>query len=523
MINCRLLFPLAALLLLPFAAFADAGKVLFVYGTAYVQAADGSRTEIDRGDAIQSGDLLVTSANGRVQLRMSDGGLLALRPQTEFLIENFNDPAENARTGRSVEDNSPRSFFALLKGGFRSITGSIGHERKSDYRVRTPVATIGIRGTDYTAVLCAGDCSALRRTGAKPISDGLYIGVAEGGIVLVNDSGTLNLGAGQFGFVAGEDSGPQESADAENVVAASTSLTSPEDAEPVALSSTDIQEAPATAEVPSTVTDASGAIVNLTGGNEPAATSSRAIAFAAGPLTTASGFSGAAAAGTAAVATGAAGNVSAFSGASPGGDARYEIGTSQAVNAGRDENRAGATGLQWGRWSTGDINVTTATSTTTQDLTNSSLHWVAGPEGVPSPTVPSQGTAQFSLVGNTNPTDNAGNVGTLGSASLVADFTAQTVDADVNVAISETSQLWSASAEDVSINSADATFGGEFDSVTVTDTVTSTSVDGNGTLDGFFSGNPAGAVTGAGLTYSLGDAAGTTVSGAAAFQVDDTN
>ena len=105
----------------------------------------------------------------------------------------------------------------------------------------------------------------------------------------------------------------------------------------------------------------------------------------------------------------------------------------------------------------------------------------------------------------------------------MADFTAQTVDADVNVAISETSQVWAASARDVDINSADATFGGEFDTVTVTDTVTSTAADGNGTLDGFFSGNPAGAVTGAGLSYSLGDAAGTTVSGAAAFQVNDSN
>ncbi|MEL7451588.1 MAG: FecR domain-containing protein, partial [Pseudomonadota bacterium] len=227
----RLLAMTCALMLLPFVAHADAGKILFVYGKAYIQAPDGTRTDITRGDAVQSGDLLVTTANGRVQLRMSDGGLLALRPQTEFLIEDYNDPADNARTGKTVEEDSPRSFFALLKGGFRSITGAIGQERKSDYRVKTPVATIGIRGTDYTAVVCAGDCGSLQRAGSKPIADGLYIGVAEGGVVLINDSGTLDLDAGQFGFVADAESSPESSVDAESVLTSSTSLTAPAQAE----------------------------------------------------------------------------------------------------------------------------------------------------------------------------------------------------------------------------------------------------------------------------------------------------
>ncbi|MDH3768576.1 MAG: FecR domain-containing protein, partial [Gammaproteobacteria bacterium] len=151
--------PVACLLMaLPLAvAHADAGQALFVYGKAYVVSPDGSRTALRKGSTVQSGDTIVTSANGRVQMRMDDGGLLALRPQTEFVIEEFNFPS--AAGSSSASNGEPRSFFALVKGGFRSITCAIGKADKSDYRVRTPVATIGIRGTDYTAVFCDTDCA----------------------------------------------------------------------------------------------------------------------------------------------------------------------------------------------------------------------------------------------------------------------------------------------------------------------------------------------------------------------------
>ncbi|MDP3858880.1 MAG: hypothetical protein Q8Q73_14075 [Stagnimonas sp.] len=52
-----------------------------------------------------------------------------------------------------------RAFFRLVKGGFRSVSGLIGKVNQDDYRVSTPVATIGIRGTRYSARLCQGDCA----------------------------------------------------------------------------------------------------------------------------------------------------------------------------------------------------------------------------------------------------------------------------------------------------------------------------------------------------------------------------
>ncbi|MGH8459699.1 MAG: hypothetical protein ACRESV_10125, partial [Nevskiales bacterium] len=68
------------------------------------------------------------------------------------------------------------------------------------YRVKTPVATIGIRGTTYWVIQFPGDAN-------NP--PGFYFGVSEGGISIGNDAGQLNLMAGQFGYVKDLNSPPQ--------------------------------------------------------------------------------------------------------------------------------------------------------------------------------------------------------------------------------------------------------------------------------------------------------------------------
>ena len=166
------------------------------------------------------------------------------------------------------------------------------------------------------------------------------------------------------------------------------------------------------------------------------------------------------------------------------------------------------------------ISVTDSSGQQDVDLGPGSLHWITGSVGETTPAVPTTGSLNFTLIGNTNPTDNAGNVGSLGFANLSADFTNQTVDADVSLSIGATNQIWDASAQDVDINSSAASFQGQFDTVTITDTVTSGTSQGTGDLAGFFSADETGVISGAGIGYSMDDGAGTSVSGAAAFQAD---
>lgn len=502
-VKFALSFVMAFSLFFPALTFADAGKAIFVYGKAFTVSADGDRRVLVKGGSVDSGDTIITSSNGRVQLQMADGGLLALRPGTEFVIEQFrmassaSDPA-----AAFAEETEARSFFALVKGGFRSITGAIGKENKANYRVKTPVATIGIRGTDYDAVYCAADCAAYSRLLGKDLKDGLYIAVTDGGVRMSTDAGALDLDAGDAGYVRDAQAVPSRSADAAAMMSANTTPDSDE-------------EAPADEAVagdPDTglnATDGAGNPANLLDGEAEAAAVTGAVAFSAYPGKSGAGVSSAE---SATAVRDAAGNVIGF--VDGADNVSLEGGT--VSNVGRDDDRVDATGLSWGRWSDGNVAVGSG-STATSTPIDGSVHYVAGAEGTASPVVPTTGAAQFALVGNTDPTDNRGNTGTLGSASLAADFTSQTVDADVNLSFAETSEVWNASAQDVDINSADATFAGAFDDVTVTGD--NGTANGSGDLGGFFSGNDSGEITGAGMTYTLNEGS-TEVNGSAAFQVE---
>src|SRR3546814_7082028 len=63
-----------------------------------------------------------------------------------------------AATAPVPSSPSKSGFFRLLKGGFRAVSGLIGRVDHEEYRVSTPVATIGIRGTDYYVYQCDAAC-----------------------------------------------------------------------------------------------------------------------------------------------------------------------------------------------------------------------------------------------------------------------------------------------------------------------------------------------------------------------------
>ncbi|MDH5299893.1 MAG: FecR domain-containing protein [Gammaproteobacteria bacterium] len=173
-----------SIIALPINAFAEAGKAIFVLGKAHIESADGRSVEMKQGALFNSGDTIVTSERGQVQLRMADGTLIAVRPNSRFVIEKFQYD-KNKQTDQSI--------YNLVKGGFRSITGKIGHDNKKSYGVTTVVGTIGIRGTDFSAYLCDTNCNGNQA--------GLYVGVMDGGITVSNNVGQVNLDPGEYGYV----------------------------------------------------------------------------------------------------------------------------------------------------------------------------------------------------------------------------------------------------------------------------------------------------------------------------------
>ena len=151
------------------------------------------------------GEVIITSNASYVNIEFTDGGRVLLRPESRFQIDRYqfsgtaSQPgAAAAQPGAAQAPRQESAFFRLLKGGFRAVSGLIGHTRHEDYSVQTPVATIGIRGTDYEVRLCQGDCADITPTP----KDGLYAGVQAGAIALSNQGGTITPIAGQFVFIA---------------------------------------------------------------------------------------------------------------------------------------------------------------------------------------------------------------------------------------------------------------------------------------------------------------------------------
>ena len=543
------------------AAAQDAGIVTFASGS--VTAERQPAAPLAKGDTVLAADFIITGDASRAQLLMIDDAKIAIRPNSRVQIEEYVYASAESTTGTAVvtsDDNS--SVLSLVKGGFRTITGAIGKEDREDYEVRTAVGVLGIRGTDFAVLLCSGDCNtAPGVTPGAVVPDGLYLMVTDGSIAFSNEVATLVLVAGEFAYIPFDTRQPARldaappvfiddtdfrfGDDSGNAPPPDDATSGPEDfdnsplgfdealgtrrvpdssaAESSALDPADTDQGDDAGRDPPAQqirgTDRDGEEVDLTPGGSPDP-QGRIIGFSTGPLGavdniwsfTADNLPGQ-------YTLDGNNNVTGFSGGYPlraGVDmATFDIGTSTNVDTGFDS----MTVLRWGRWAGGTVAVTLSDGTMTgQDLETQSLHWISSPEGAVAPVMPITGSASYTLVGNTSPTDNFGNTGVLGAATFDADFTNMRVDSTLVIDINGAS--WSAAGQG-NIGAAAQLPAHLFNGVYGTVTINGVS-GGTGVFSGFFSepgptSDPS-YPGGVGLTYSLQDMGGTTtVSGAAAF------
>lgn len=548
----RILLLLLTLTASTVAAGDEAGSVIFAKGD--VTAERQPPAALAKGDAVLDDDEIATGNNSRAQLLMIDGAKIAIRPDSRLRIEEY--AYTPAAAGGTVSANDDKTVMNLVKGGFRTITGAIGKEADDEYEVRTAVGVLGIRGTDYTAVFCNGDCTWVPGVpAASPIADGLYLGVTDGTIVFRTSTRTIELTAGEYAFIPLDDPQPQRLDSAPSVLLddndlrfddnrGSTSGKPDRGSEATGFNATlgtrrapdssapgqddgsakpgaddDGGEAPPR---PTIGIDSDGLPVDLTPGETPQQPQRdpSIIAYGGGPI-----------GGTAVPLTNTDDNdpsqvpidangdllgfEAAFSTRTGGADnAVFAIGTAANVDTGSDV----LTIMRWGRWSGGAASVTTATDGTIQvDLGAESIHWIQSPEGTP-PVMPIAGVANYTLLGGTSPTDNLGNVGVLGNATFLADFVNQLVDSTLSININ--GSAWNASGTGTigaQLGLAPHLFQGFYNNVDV-DGIGG----GAGEFAGFFSDpGPTSDPSfpgGVGLSYSLTDAQGaSTVSGTAAF------
>lgn len=176
---------LAALMIAPALAYAQA-TVQFLSGTLHVERADGTVRLLSEKSEIRVGDVVNTERDSYAQVKFTDGGQVTLRPNTQVKLDGY-----------AFSQNEPQRdnfVISLLKGGMRQITGFIGKRGNRDaYQMKTATATVGIRGTDFVAIV-------IPAAGQSSIPPGTYITVAEGAVGMVAGGAEQLVGAGQTGF-----------------------------------------------------------------------------------------------------------------------------------------------------------------------------------------------------------------------------------------------------------------------------------------------------------------------------------
>jgi hypothetical protein len=191
MITNRFSPSFVALLLSAWASFAfasTAGVFQFVAGDVRVALAGGGDRPAAKGSPISVGDTVTTASASMAQIKMGDGAIIVVQPESKLTVAEFSYAGK--------EDGTEKVQFRLEQGGFRSVTGAIGHTNKGNYMIETPIAHIGVRGTDHESWYFPSSVSA----GGATMQAGLYNRVNVGLTYIQTSNGEVVIGPNQVGY-----------------------------------------------------------------------------------------------------------------------------------------------------------------------------------------------------------------------------------------------------------------------------------------------------------------------------------
>ena len=147
------------------------GVVQELKGTVFAVRTDGTRVELKKGDNVFQGDVIETEKESAANMLLADKTTFAIGDEARLALDEM---VYNPATKEG------QSQFSILKGVFVFASGEIAKTDSSKMTVTTPVATIGIRGTEVS-----GNIS----------EEGAQITVLDGTVTVSTNAGTTTLGA----------------------------------------------------------------------------------------------------------------------------------------------------------------------------------------------------------------------------------------------------------------------------------------------------------------------------------------
>lgn len=121
---------------LPLQAKKTVGTVISLTGKAWTQSETSKRALSVKANIMEK-DTLITDKDGRLLVLFADDSVLSLGPSTKVAIQSFSFD----------KTQDPNMAVHIAKGLTRIVSGKIVKQRPQNFKISSPLATMGIRGT----------------------------------------------------------------------------------------------------------------------------------------------------------------------------------------------------------------------------------------------------------------------------------------------------------------------------------------------------------------------------------------
>ena len=171
------------------------GMVLETEGSVVAVDKRKISRKLSTGEPVYLGDKVITGEDGYVRLKMIDSAVLDLRCFSIMVIEAY-----------ALNTTNRRSILNLLQGSLKKVTGDIGKMAEDVYELKTPIASVGVRGTEYALrVFQSKGCG-----GTLDADDGLYLEVIKGLVDVHNQAGREMIAKGETAYVPLPEAAPRK-------------------------------------------------------------------------------------------------------------------------------------------------------------------------------------------------------------------------------------------------------------------------------------------------------------------------
>jgi hypothetical protein len=175
----------------------DIGKAVAVKNEVTLEAG-GSKQALAKGSALHQDEIIITGANSSAEVELLDKTKLAVGADAKIVLDKFVYDASASPASISVN---------LSKGAFRFITGIAP---KASYDIKTPTASLGVRGTVFDVYVAEnGETAVLLHEGGVQVCNAasacltldkaghiLHVGLAGAFSTLLRWDGSIMKGIG---------------------------------------------------------------------------------------------------------------------------------------------------------------------------------------------------------------------------------------------------------------------------------------------------------------------------------------